>query len=426
MAATPLKHGLVWLPSRAGGERALVSEAVLMACEPGQAPDALQPVRCSIDALPRMRSALLLVDACDVSLHAISLPPLSGARLLRALPNLLEDRLLQDASACAFALGPSLPDGQRMVAVIDRAWLEFACGAFERRGVRLVGAWPAQLALPAGPEGAFVLACVGNTVILRAAPWRSLAGHAGSDPAQHLEALEAMVAIASVGDSPAGAPAGAFAGAPGTLHAHAADVAWRQALESFATRRRLGIELHPWAIDTGCPIDLLTARPGSAGRRRLAAIDWRAWRLPAALAAASLLVSVFGLNLHWLQLQRERSALRERLEATFREAFPQAQVVVDPLLQMQRLVGDRRALAGRSAHDDVLPLATRLARALGTEGLDALAGLDYRENRLRVRWRVPPIEPAQRERITLACARAGLAIRFEPDGSAIVSLGESA
>jgi len=415
MAAAPLKHGLVWLPSRVGGERALVSEAVLTVCAPGQAPDALAPVRCSLEALPRMRSVVLLLDACDVALHAVRLPPLSGSRLLRALPNLLEDRLLQDASACAFALGPVLPDGQRMVAVVDRAWLEFACGAFERRGMRLAGVWPAQLAVPVDAAGSPALACVGDTAIVRLDAWRALAGHAGSDAAQRAEALAGIVAIAAPEDR----AGGQFPAVPARI----ADAAWEPAVATLATIPTRALDRQPWAVDGAGAIDLLSARSGSPGRRWLAAIDWRAWRLPATLAVGAMVVAVLGMNLHWLQLHRERDGLRQRLEATFRDAFPQAQVVVDPLLQMQRLVGDRRALAGRSAPDDLVPLASALARALGADGLDALAGLEYRDGRLRVRWRVPPIEPAQRERLTLACARAGLALRFEADGSALVSLG---
>lgn len=424
MAAAPLKHGLVWLPSRVGGERALVSEAVLTVCAPGQNPDALQPQRCSIDALPRMRSVTLLVDGCDVSLHAVRLPPLSGTRLLRALPNLLEDRLLQDASACAFALGPLLPDGQRMVAVVDRGWLEFACGAFERRGFRLAGAWPAQLVVPAVAEGRPVLACVGDTAIVRLDAWNAVAVHAGGDAASRAQTIAGIAALGAVAN--AGSVADAGGGASMPLDARVADAAWLRALDALEADHHQAVVRQPWAIGGGAPIDLLTARAGSAGRRRLAAIDWRAWRLPLALAGATAVAAILGMNLHWLQLHRERTELRQRLEATFRDAFPQAQVVVDPLLQMQRLVGDRRALAGRSAPDDLVPLASALARALGNEGLDAIAGLDYRDGRLRVRWRVPPIDPEHRERLRLACARAGLALRFEPDGSAFVTLGAAA
>ena len=44
------------------------------------------------------------------------------------------------------------------------------------------------------------------------------------------------------------------------------------------------------------------------------------------------------------QLNQERKALQVQLERKFRQAFPNAQVVVDPMLQMQRQVADLRGL----------------------------------------------------------------------------------
>jgi type II secretion system protein L len=86
---------------------------------------------------------------------------LSGARLAQAVPNIVEDSLLQDAASCAFVIGPPLDSGRRLIAVIDRAWLEFTVGAFERRGMKVRAAWPAQLTLPKGSVLAlFVIPCV--------------------------------------------------------------------------------------------------------------------------------------------------------------------------------------------------------------------------------------------------------------------------
>src|SRR5690606_7641615 len=99
-------------------------------------------VRVSLDALPVLKSATLIFDARDVNLLHVVVPPLSGARLQQALPNVVEDLLLQDPQTCAFALGPRLGDeGLRLVAAVDRAWLEFVIGAFERRGIVVQAAW---------------------------------------------------------------------------------------------------------------------------------------------------------------------------------------------------------------------------------------------------------------------------------------------
>jgi hypothetical protein len=39
-----------------------------------------------------------------------------------------------------------------------------------------------------------------------------------------------------------------------------------------------------------------------------------------------------------------------------------------------------------------------------------------------VRWRNPVADPAARERLAGAAARAGLSLRFEADGSAVIAL----
>ena len=75
-------------------------------------------------------------------------PPLSGARLRQALPNVVEEFLLQDVSNCLIVPGPATADGKRLIGVVDSDWVEFVVGAFSRREMRVEALWPAQLALP--------------------------------------------------------------------------------------------------------------------------------------------------------------------------------------------------------------------------------------------------------------------------------------
>jgi general secretion pathway protein L len=159
--------------------------------------------------------------------------------------------------------------------------------------------------------------------------------------------------------------------------------------------------------------------------RRIADIDWRAWRLPIWLGAGATAVFLLGLNLHWGKLASEKEDLRERLFNRYRQTFPDDRVVVDPVLQMERRVAQMRAGAGQSGPDDFLPLLSRFAQALGPQAAGALTGLEYRDGRLRVTFQ-PDLVAARsvRERMTAACQRMGLALRFE-DGreqSAVVAL----
>ena len=107
MATTLLRRSsAVWIPPRSVGERALVSEPSLVVIAGSlDAGAGARSSRTSLEALPSMKSAVLVFDARDVTLLPVRMPALSGARLYKALPNLLEDSLLQDAASCAFALG---------------------------------------------------------------------------------------------------------------------------------------------------------------------------------------------------------------------------------------------------------------------------------------------------------------------------------
>lgn len=409
MAAAPLRHGLIRIPPRTVGERALVNEPVMRACPPGADP-ATATVACSLEALPPMKSAWLVFDARDVALMRVTPPALPPAKLMRALPNMLEDRLLQEAHACAFVLGPVVQGQERLVAVIDRSWFEFVIGAIERRGIRLVAAWPAQLALAVAP-GEWALQCADAGLNLRLGPWDGLGWAGGVSAAERRASVDGLIRTAlDAGERPTGL----------RVMADAED--WLATVREVAAEHSLPVHELSSPPDTGCPIDLLGAREGSAGRRWLASVDWRAWRLPVGVALAAGVAAVVGLNLHWAKLSRERTELRQRMEATFRQAYPKAQVVVDPLLQMQRQTAELRLRAGQSGPDDFLPMLTRFTQAMGPGAQDALAALEYRDGRLKVRWRPGALDAARRNELRTTAERLGLKVQFDGDTQATVSV----
>ena len=412
MAATLLKRtSAVWVPPRSIGERAFANEPRLIAMTPSSDGMQMRWSRVSIEALPSMKTTVLLFDARDVTLIPVKLPPLSGTRLIRALPNLVEDALLQDVNNCAIALGPRVGDDQRLLAIIDRAWLEYVIGAFERRGIRITAAWPAQLALPLEP-GNWSVACVHEGLAVRTGDTDGFGWSASTDADFRTEALACAIDAAAQ-SAPRAAMVDAFAD----------DRAWQASVERASGRLGLEMRFSGLPAPVPAPVDLLEARQGTAGRRWLASIDWRAWRIPAALAAAALAAFLIGLNLHLGRLVQERAVLEVQMESTFRQAFPNAQVIVDPMLQMQRQVADLRLKAGQTGPDDFLPLLTRFSTALGARGTDALAGLEYRDGRLRARFREAFLDgPVARDGLVSACAQQGLKLQFEGEGAAALAV----
>ena len=250
-----------------------------------------------------------------------------------------------------------------------------------------------------------------ESLALRLSASEGMGWFAGSQPADRTAAITAALEAA-----------GALMTRPTQLSARIDDEAWRPCVDEAAHAAGLAIQMAPLAVDPNCPIDLLSGRQGNAGQRWLASVDWRTWRLPGLVAGAAALVAVIGLNLHWAQLTRERTELRQRMEATFRQAFPKAQVVVDPMLQMQRQTADLRLRAGQSGPEDFLPLLTRFTQALGPRAADSLASLEYREGRLKARWRAGVLDSVNRENLRASCQRAGLRLQFEGDAQAVISV----
>ncbi|CAM2195040.1 general secretion pathway protein L [Paraburkholderia kururiensis] len=109
--------------------------------------------RSALALLPRATQTVLMIAARDVLMIPAAVPPLKGPRLRQALPNVVEDHLIQDPQHCHLALDPlPLPDGRQIVAVIDRAWFRFFVDAFTSAGHRNLHAVPVTRCLPAAGE----------------------------------------------------------------------------------------------------------------------------------------------------------------------------------------------------------------------------------------------------------------------------------
>jgi len=133
--------------------------------------------------------------------------------------------------------------------------------------------------------------------------------------------------------------------------------------------------------------------------------------VPAAIAALLALTWLVGLNVDAWLMRREERALRERLEATLRGAFPSTTVVLDPVAQMRRGVADLRAGAGSSDPRDFLPLASAVARAVPAS--DAVRVLEFRDQVLRVDFDPRALEaPKTRDLVIEQISGAGLTGRF--------------
>ncbi|CAB3758963.1 general secretion pathway protein GspL [Burkholderia sp. MSh2] len=374
--------------------------------------------RAALALLPRANATVLIVAARDVLLLAAAVPPLKGPKLRQALPNIVEDQLIQDPLGCHIALDPdALPDGRRVLAVVDRAWFRTICEAFTAAGHRHLSAVPATRCLPApraaaaaggseadaaavaaeAVEEAPVRPTTVAAVLGLAAAVEQVLVEAGAQPAvAGAPRLELAVARGALGEgfaAPASRAAGTLAAlagggdvelyelgepgaeprlasvgrADGPLLPGAAPLAFdafaRRALTETFDLCQFEFESQPWRFDR-------------ATVKRL--------RVPLALAAVTLGVAVIGMNLHWWKLSRERDALSAQITETLLSAFPKTTTVLDPPAQMQRQLDQLRLAAGELSPNDFLALSSGLSRSMGALPLNGIASLDYHDRRLDV------------------------------------------
>ncbi|KVL86686.1 type II secretion system protein GspL [Burkholderia stagnalis] len=400
--------------------------------------------RAALTLLPRAAATVLVVAARDVLLLAATMPPLKGPKLRQALPNIVEDQLIQDPQGCHIAVDPApLPDGRRVLAVVDRAWFRTICDAFTAAGHRHLSAVPATRCLPSP--------LVATTVAADPAPGaeaEAVAADGDAAPPARPAAVAAVLGVAASVEpilveagaqpGPSGAPRLELAIARGALGEGFAAPAQRAAGTLAALAGGAPVELYelgePGAeprlasvkgadaealLPGAAPLPFETfARRATAERFDLCQFEFESqpWRfdratlkrlrVPIAIAAATLGVAVIGMNLHWWKLSRERDALSAQITETLLSAFPKTTTVLDPPAQMQRQLDQLRLAAGELSPNDFLALASGLSRSMGTLPLNGIASLDYHDRRLDVGFKpAVKVDPDFTQRL----ARNGLA-----------------
>ena len=403
--------------------------------------------RAALALLPRANATVLIVAARDVLLLAAKVPPLKGPKLRQALPNIVEDQLIQDPLGCHIALDPvALPDGRRVLAVVDRAWFRAICDAFAAAGHRHLSAVPATRCLPAPRTSAETASAAPVDGEAAVAADAALVADAIEPPARPATvaavlglatAVEPALVEAGALPAAAGAPRLELAVARGALGEGFAAPASRAAGTLAALAGGGDVELYELGEPGAEPRLASVGRtdgpllPGAAplsfdtfARRALTepfdlcqfefeSQPWRfdratmkRLRVPIVLVAATLGVAVIGMNLHWWKLSRERDALSAQITETLLSAFPKTTTVLDPPAQMQRQLDQLRLAAGELSPNDFLALSSGLSRSMGALPLNGIASLDYHDRRLDVGFKPEvKVDPDFPQRL----ARNGLA-----------------
>lgn len=375
--------------------------------------------------IAKAQRVVLLLAASDVAILRLKVPPLSPAKLKAALPNLVEDQLINDPAGCVVAAG-GLSDGLRTVAVVQRTWLDLLAKTLFSLGARQVTALPAQLCLPCQPgQPGSVTAAINErgadidmTLRLSEQDGIGLAMNVGQNETASHEAIRALCEMVPK--------------APIFLYVPQSAVrAYQEAVDKTSLLgARVSVLADNWprwiAGANSTALDLMAG----LGAGAVARLDWRAWRWPLGLAAAILVINITALNMDWWRMKSEANSLRASLIQIYRSSYPKESVIIDPLAQMRQKIAIAKRDAGLAAPDDFMAITAAfgeawagIASAAGKTA-PAIAALEYREHSLFVRFKQGRIEGTGSEglaqQVKTALAGHNLSLDLAPAQSAAV------
>jgi general secretion pathway protein L len=352
------------------------------------------------DIVAGARRVVLLLAAADVTLLRVKVPPLSGAKLKAALPNLVEEQILGDPEDCVLALAPAATDaGERVIAVANRAWLEVLVKALVAQGAHAISALPAQLCLPLQPGGASAALGIddaGLELTLRTAQYEGMGLTLPPQPEAALQTLRALA-----GDAPL-----SLYVAPAVRAEYE-----KLALEVQGTPG-ITVEEDHWAHRIAAAKALqLDLAAGLGAVSGASARQWQRWKWPLRLAVAALLVNIIGANIEWFRLRGEAATERQSLVQVFRAAYPNQPVTGDPVAQMRRNISTARAASGQGGGDDFTAMSAALAEAVAMlPNREVVAGLEYKERGLIVKLKPNSVDGNATAQVQSALAGRKLAL----------------
>ena len=296
-----------------------------------------------IGELPRAQRVTAIVAASRVLLTAAKLPARGARRVRGALAYAVEEQLTSDPESVHAVAGPALPDGSQSIAVIDRDWLRRLVAAFEAAGVALQSV-TVETCLPAVAQGEWALVLRESGGFLRTGEAAGMGFDRSRDEVLRL-ALEAARAADAVPERIA-------------IHADSAP-------DVHAWERELGVPCKAagrWREWQSIGRPTIEFRQGEFAPKSGPLALWPRLRPAAILVAAAVGIEIVGVFAQWGALRYEKTQLEARMSEQFRTAFPQAQAIVDPALQMRRNLHTARAAAGMAQESDFLPLLAQASR----------------------------------------------------------------
>ena len=334
------------------------------------------PLQAGLAGVPPGADAILIAPANAVRLTSARLPAKNRRRLTQ-LAYVVEDSLAADAANLHVVAGPELPGptggGQHAIALCERQWMTDALATVRNAGL-IPRSMRIETCLPALAAGGWVVVCNGTGGFARTG---AASGFGFDAETLTVPPLALRLAI------------GETKFPPRQIVVRAAAESALPDLPAWSSALRVPVLAGaPWpGLEAGweASIELLGGDFTQAGRlsRGLGnAVDMMAALRPAAILLALIpLTQLAFTGVEWWNLGSEKQRLLAKMEQDFRATFPDAQQVIDPVLQMRRNLATLRGNSGVADQADFLALAARAAPVLQGSKIKLIK---YQQGRLEI------------------------------------------
>lgn len=341
-----------------------------------------------LSAIPKSGNVQVVVPASRVLLAQVRVPTRNRRKMLQLLPYAVEEKLMYDPDAIHVAAGPQLLNGETVVALIDKGWMKRVLSVLQSNGLSPCQMLPETL-LPAVSPGKWTVVWNGREGFVRKDSVSGSSLDGGNPETPPLGLMLAVKEAASKGN------------APQKISLQLTKGAEMPSLESWASKLDVVVSLEPvWEwysatdkLDKG--INLLQGDFAPAGFNS----DWLTkYKLPLILAGLILLLQFGGGVIEWFILDYQKHQLENQIQQAFRQAFPEAKVIVDAPLQMQRNLAELRHGKGLSDPADFLPMLAKVAPLISQLGMVTAQDLQYDNGILKISLQLKASQTAEQIR----------------------------
>lgn len=340
---------------------------------------------------------VFLAPADMVLLTRAVVPARKRQRILQALPYVLEDRLVQDVELLHFAIGARDADGAINVAIVERELLQQWLSDMRAAGIEPDAIIPESLALPFEADRWSVLRDGALTLV------RNTRQGGFTVDNENLMTVLSQTLEEDDGDMPAAI----------TLYA-------AEAMPEFELLSGLGVEIESESLEEA-PLALLARHlderhaidllQGAFSRREEFSRIYRPW-----IAAGAVLALLLGLQggMLWHDhrgLSQQAEGLQQDIERSYFHAFPDANRVVNPRVQMERGLESLRRGGSADAGGFLDMMRVAAPSLTQIDGL-VINRINYRDERLDLALSLQNLQQVDQLRQRVA-SESGLAIDIQ-------------